>query len=117
MIPPLTDRVIEAVAEAEKTKNVKEIADACDVSVQSVYDWRKGKTTKLKGETIVELAEVSGVNARWIINGKGPKFGLTANEKTLLRGYSLMSTDLQESWLMTARAAIERDKSSSKQCA
>lgn len=52
MIPPLPDRVADAVAEAEKSYKVKDIADLCGVSVQTVYDWRKKKTINLKGETL-----------------------------------------------------------------
>jgi hypothetical protein len=115
MIPPLPSRVQEAVANAEKKKTVKEIALACGVSEQTIYGWRRGGTINLKGETLVELAEVSGLNPRWIINGKGQKHGLTDEEKDLLIGFHLVSEDMRESWLASSRRAIARDLDSQKQ--
>lgn len=70
---PRNERVVEAVQAAERKMSVIKIAEACDVSRQTVYNWRRGDCTNLTGESLVELAEISGLSARWIINGKGPK--------------------------------------------
>jgi len=115
MIPQLPDRIKDAVAHAEKRMSIKQIAKDCDVSVQSVYGWRNGVTINLKGETLVELAEVSGINARWLINGKGKKYGPSEDEKLLLKAFSLFGDELRDGWLLMARATIERDEAKRKQ--
>lgn len=50
----LADRIRESVADA-KTRGVKiaHIADACEVSVQSVYQWQKpGERKEIEGTKI-----------------------------------------------------------------
>lgn len=113
MIPTLTERVADAVAKAEKVHKVKKIAELCGVSVQTVYDWRKNKTINLKGETLVELAEVSGLNARWIINGKGARESgpsLTSDEQTIVDAYRLFGDELKGQWLDAAKARVEKER-------
>lgn len=120
MTPPLPDRIADAVSQAEKSHNVKEIAKLCGVSVQTVYDWRKKKTVNLKGETLVELAEVSGLNARWIINGKGRREGhpsLTPEEQTIVEAFRLFGAELKEAWLQPARARLAKDDGSKTKAA
>jgi transcriptional regulator with XRE-family HTH domain len=70
----LADRVKEA-AEAAKANgySVKKIADECRISVQSVYQWLDGSTKSIDGGNLVELADLSGYNHRWIMKGVGPK--------------------------------------------
>lgn len=114
MTPTLTDRVKDAVSEAEKTLSVQAIAKACNVSVQSVYNWRRGGASNLKGETLVELAEVSGLSARWIINGKGPKNGLSKDAKVIVEALPLISGDMRESWLDASMKAIAKAIEQSK---
>lgn len=108
MIPELAERVKDAVSTVESEMSVKQIAKACGVSVQSVYKWRRGETTHLKGETLVELAEISGFNARWIINGKGPRLGPQKDARTILDALPLISDDMRDSWLEAARKALEK---------
>jgi hypothetical protein len=112
MIQTLADRVQEAVSEAEKRLPVADIAKACGVSKQSAYAWRRGDTKKLKGETLVELAEVSGINARWIINGKGRKKGVSPDEQLIIDALPHLSQDLRESWIDAARKAIAKTSTS-----
>lgn len=108
MIPPLPDRVKEAVSEAHKEGlTVAQIASACGVSVQTVYDWKKGKTINLKGETLVELAEVSRLNARWIINGRGEKLGLSKDERIIVDAFPYLEPSMRKMWLSSARDALE----------
>lgn len=113
-MPLLSDRVKEAVQEAKKSKSVKDVASGCGVSVQTIYAWQKGFTSNLKGETLVELAEVSGLNARWIINGKGPKHGLTPDEKTLIEGLRAADASERATLLALANLYITRAAESSK---
>lgn len=114
----LKERIQEAVETAiDNKRTIQEIADACGVSVQSVYAWKRGETINLKGETLVELAEVSGLNARWIINQKGPKVTLTTDQKTILAGFALFGSELRENWLLAASQAIERDSASKNDAA
>lgn len=111
MTPTLPDRVADAVSQAEKKYKVKEIADMCGVSAQTVYDWRKKKTINLKGETLVEIAEVSGLNARWIINGKGARESspsLSLSERTIIEAFRLFGDEAKEQWLDAAKARLEK---------
>lgn len=113
MTPTLPERVADAVAQAEKSHKVKKIAELCGVSVQTVYDWRKKKTINLKGETLVELAEVSGLNPRWIISGKGEREGgptLTKDESTIIEAFRLFGADVKELWLESARSRISKEQ-------
>lgn len=70
----LATRVQEAVEAAKKSGNsVVTIANACGISRQAVYQWTDGSTKSIDGANLVELAELSGLNARWIATGKGAK--------------------------------------------
>lgn len=70
----LADRVSEALAAAEANGfTVARVAAACGISVQAVYDWRKGATHEIDGSNLVELAELSGFNAKWIAKEEGAK--------------------------------------------
>lgn len=103
------------MAAAEKYLKVKEIAEQCGVSVQTVYDWRKKKTINLRGETLVELAEVSGMSARWIINGKGPKTsGLSKEEKLIIDAFRLRGEEMRDEMVSSARRYLE-DKVGNKE--
>lgn len=69
----------ERVTEAIETSGVPvaEIARACEISPQSVYDWKKGATQEIEGRNLVELARLTGFTERWIAKGAGPKRGLS----------------------------------------
>lgn len=103
------DRVKEAIGLAEKKMKVTDIAYLMGVTRQSVYAWKRGENTNLTGESLVELAEISSLNARWIALGKGPKHGLTDDEKTLIEGFRLGTTDQRDEWLMVAGARIRKE--------
>ena len=110
MTPTLPERVSAAVAEARKRYSVIEIAEMCDVSKQSVYDWQKKKTINLKGETLVGLSDASGFTAKWIISGKGPRdTALPPDEQTILEAFRLFGDEMRESWLDAARTRLEKE--------
>ena len=106
----LAERVQEAVTRAkENGYTVAKIAEACSISRQSVYQWLDGATKSLDGSNLVELAELAGMNPRWIINGKGAKTGkLTQDEQTVLKGYRLASEEAREDWLEASKRRIKR---------
>ena len=54
----LATRIAEAIADAKaRGVSVKNIADACEVSVQSVYQWKRpGERKEIEGTKLVELA-------------------------------------------------------------
>lgn len=107
----LSERVIEAVSAAEQKHSVTEIAKQCGVSRQTVYSWRRGEQSNLKGETLVELAEVSGYNPRWIISGKGRKSAsVSSDERTILEAFRLLPPDIQQEQIETAKQRIERHR-------
>jgi transposase-like protein len=70
----LAQRVKEAVEAAkENGHSVAKIAAACGISPQAVYQWLKGDTKEIDGSNVVELAELSGYHAIWIMKGKGKR--------------------------------------------
>lgn len=70
----LANRVKEAVESAKLRGNsVVKIAAACGISKQAVYQWLDNSTKSIDGANLVELAELSGLHARWIATGKGSK--------------------------------------------
>lgn len=109
---PLQNRILKAIDLARKKKgySVVELAEAIGVTRQSVYNWLKGKDLNLSGATLVELAELSGINARWIINGRGPEAtALNEDEQIILRGFRLLGEEMRESWIDEANRRIARD--------
>lgn len=72
-IKTLAGRIKDAIDNAKKRGvTIGDIATACSVSVQSVYQWMKaGERKEIDGTKLVELAEITGYHARWIMTGKG----------------------------------------------
>jgi transcriptional regulator with XRE-family HTH domain len=70
----LAERVTEAV-EAAKSHgySVAQIAEACGITDKALYQWMDGTTKSIDGKNLVELAEISGYKAMWIIKEKGPR--------------------------------------------
>lgn len=67
----LAERVKEAITDSGV--DITALANACGISVQAVYKWRSGGSQKISGENLVELARLTGYEARWIIKGIGEK--------------------------------------------
>lgn len=70
------ERIQERVAELEEAGrevSVAQIAEAAGISRQAVYQWFNGASRKLKGENLLAVAKLLGVNEQWLENGKGPK--------------------------------------------
>lgn len=111
----LNERVKEAVELAERKNSIPDIAKTCDVSRQAVYAWRNGESANMKGATLVELAELSGLSPRWIMKGKGPKHALTEDEVTILHAFSIFDYEARHQWLLVASDFISRDAVNRKQ--
>jgi transcriptional regulator with XRE-family HTH domain len=67
----LAERVKEAIESS--AVGVAAVAKACGVSPQAVYQWMSGEVLQISGENLVELAEVTGFEARWIARELGPR--------------------------------------------
>lgn len=67
----LAERVKEAIADSGV--DIPALAKACGISIQAVYKWRSGGSQKISGENLVELARLTGYEARWIIKNIGEK--------------------------------------------
>jgi bacteriophage CI repressor helix-turn-helix domain len=65
------ERLMEALRIAGKTR--AQLADEIGVSAASISNWTLGKARSLKGQTAVKIEAVTGVRARWIMTGEGPK--------------------------------------------
>lgn len=81
----LKERVMIAVAAAkEHGKSIAEIAKECgDISVQAVYQWADPQypLNELKGNSLMGLAKLSGLNPWWINDGMGEKVLFFAKNK------------------------------------
>lgn len=67
----LGERVARAINESGVT--AKTVAEACNISVQAVYAWKRGDVKDLRNENLFCLADVTGFEARWIGTGAGPE--------------------------------------------
>lgn len=82
----LSERVSEAV-EGSGVK-VADIAARCGISVQAVYGWMRGESKTIDGANLVELADLTGYEARWIAREMGPKrrtYPKTTSQEHVLR--------------------------------
>lgn len=68
----ITDRILDAMEEAGFERKV-DLATACGVSKQTVGDWTSGRTENIRPEHLVKLADVLGVEIRWLATGQGPR--------------------------------------------
>lgn len=109
-------RFQEAIGILEaKGLSIAAIANAIGTSRQAVNDWKLGKgLANSRAAFVVELAELSGLNARWIINGKGPKNSLSQEQKLLLEGFPLLDESHRQSWIDAANRAINEAAERSK---
>jgi len=85
-IMTLAERITEAIGDSGVT--VAAVAAACSVTPQAVYQWMSGETKQISGENLVELAEITGFDARWIAREVGPRRRLhprTAQEAHVLK--------------------------------
>lgn len=107
-------RTMEAAKEAKKKLPVTEIAKKCGVTRQAVYGWLKGVDAITDGPALVELSEISGLNPLWIVKGRGPKGGLSEDEKLILRAFSLFGQESKDLWITAAKNRIEQDDATRK---
>lgn len=88
----------ERIAEALRISGVTvaEIARACGISQQAIYQWISGETKQILGEYLVEVAELTGYDARWLAKEIGPKIRLypkTAQQAHVLKVMQSMPED------------------------
>jgi transcriptional regulator with XRE-family HTH domain len=67
----LSERITEAIETSGVT--VAAIAKRCGVTPQAVYQWMNGETKQISGENLVELADITGFDARWLAREAGMK--------------------------------------------
>jgi hypothetical protein len=109
----LSSRIAEAVKDAkDRGITVKHISEACEVSVQSVYQWQKaGERKEIEGTKLVELAAVTGFEALWLMKGKGPKkrtSSLNPMESHLIEMYRGLPDDYRDFLLSDANKYLEK---------
>lgn len=64
-------RIKERLEELEDEVDVADVAKACGVSKQAVYQWISGSSKSLKGDNLVAVAKVLRVDPGWLSTGKG----------------------------------------------
>jgi transcriptional regulator with XRE-family HTH domain len=74
MADTITDRINATMGE----RGIKpiDLARQVGVSKQTVSDWMSGRSINIKPENLVSLADVLGVEIRWLVSGVGPKVPL-----------------------------------------
>lgn len=65
---------------------VSSIAQAAGVSKQAVYQWESGDTKSLKGDNLLSVARVLGVDAGWLSTGRGPMVPTSGGVMTEIPG-------------------------------
>ena len=88
----LSERITEAIDSSGIS--VADVAAACGISPQAVYDWMNSSTKELMGENLVELAAITGFEARWIAKESGPKkrvYAKTAQQAHVLNVMQAMT--------------------------
>lgn len=96
----LADRVKEVVDFLKDQRNmtVAQIATACDVTVQSVYQWVNGETKSIDGGNLAELSQLSGYECLWISKGRGNKiraYAKTDAQQKILQVMEKMDTSAE----------------------
>lgn len=67
----LAERLNEAMKESGVTPG--DLASACGIRVQAVYQWQSGKTKKLEGDNLLIASKRLHVRPEWLSNGTGHK--------------------------------------------
>lgn len=67
----LAERLNEAMKESGVTPG--DLASACGIRVQAVYQWQSGKTKKLEGDNLLIASKRLHVRPEWLSSGTGHK--------------------------------------------
>lgn len=89
------DRLHHAMLQSSKTP--ADLATACGISVQAVYNWLKNPNMNLKNEHLFLVADLMRFEARWIATGDGAERpAMDESEKSLLERYRAVGATEQE---------------------
>lgn len=89
------DRLHYAMRESSKT--AADLAVACGVTVQAVYNWLKNPHMNLKNEHLFLVADLMRFEARWIATGNGPERPVRDPlEEALIERYRVAGATEQE---------------------
>jgi transcriptional regulator with XRE-family HTH domain len=90
----LAERIRTAMDESGVTQ--AELARACGVKPPSVHGWLSGKSKYLRGENLLQAAQVLGVNEDWLANGRGEMKRGARNQGVPTSNWSKMLTPVAE---------------------
>jgi len=95
----LEERVLEAILATNM--EVPDLAKKIGVTVQSIYDWKKGLSlVDMKARFLVELADAAGYEPMWIMKEKGlKKKSLTQDQVKILQVAELMQDEVMGNWI------------------
>lgn len=71
----------------EKRMTQEELAERIGVQKSAVAKWETGRTQNLKRETLDALAILFGVQPSYLLDGKGERLMLDADEIELIKNY------------------------------
>lgn len=71
----LRERFEKSVKRWEERKKIKfngaEMARVCNISRQTINDWKHGHTVEIKSKHLFAAAKYLNVNAKWLESGRG----------------------------------------------
>ena len=71
-LPTFAERLVYAMD--EKGISPADLAKAVKVTPSAVSQWRSGQTKNLRPDNLFKVADILGVNARWLATGMGPVY-------------------------------------------
>jgi transcriptional regulator with XRE-family HTH domain len=130
----------ERLVEARKEAKLSQVVAAKKVHMSQSNLSELENDTYPTSRFTPQLAQLYGVTAMWLAEGKFPKrladpaksknevsepspqpyiekFQLTTEETAILAAYRIMSADIRESWLLTAHATLARHQTAKKKTA
>ena len=93
------DRVESLLKDKKLTQ--KELAEDLNLRRPTLSDWKKNGAVPA-GDICIRIAEYLGVSVEWLVTGK--ENGLTAEERTLLRQWSILTSEQKD----TVKTLLEK---------
>lgn len=98
----------------DKGLAVSDLAQACGVSPQAVYQWFNGDTKGLKPENLVAASDLLQTHIRWLVLALGPKergsklTDLTPEQAELLHAYIRLTPGEQRAIMATVANLLKK---------
>jgi len=108
------------IAFDDSQTKVSEIANACEISVQAVYNWLSGATGELDGQNLARVADLTGFDPMWLEFGSGPRirtYAKTDRDVTILKCMEQLTDQQAAAVEQMVRAFVEKSEPNGGQAA